>query len=147
MLVAQVGLGQQQAEALKTLLHEAGQVRLPASGGKLSQQQLREYGDSVTQALRNAFRCSGGDRHKIVGRKVIAFAHAPMRENLWLPASSGPGVWDALPMTTLTQWLPDVNEHTQPLQVLSGRDVRRLLALSPLWAAMFAFMLGDFPPA
>jgi hypothetical protein len=25
-------------------------VRLPASGGKLSQQQLREYGDSVTQA-------------------------------------------------------------------------------------------------
>ena len=49
----QVTCGQQQAEALKTLLHEAGQVRLPASG-RLSQQQLREYGDSVTQAVRNA---------------------------------------------------------------------------------------------
>ena len=46
----QVICGPQQVEALKTLLHEAGQVRLPASGGKLSQQQLREYSDSATQA-------------------------------------------------------------------------------------------------
>ena len=46
------------------------------------------------------------------------------------------------------QWLPDVNEHTQPLQVLSGQEVRTLLALSPLRAAMFVRMLlvmrGDF---
>ena len=49
-LLRRLGFGQQQAEALKTFLHEAGQVRLPASGGKLSQQHLREYGDSVTQA-------------------------------------------------------------------------------------------------
>ena len=45
-------------------------------------------------------------------------------------------------MTTLMQWLLDVNEHTQPLQVLSGQEVRRLLALSPLWAAMFACYLS-----
>jgi hypothetical protein len=93
----------------------------------LSQQQLRDYGDSVTQAVRNAFRCSGGYSHKTVGRKVIAFAHPPLRENIRLPAS--PGVWDALPMNILMQLLPDVNEHTQPLQVLSGQEVRKLLAL------------------
>jgi hypothetical protein len=49
-----------------------------------------------------------------------------------------PGVGDFL----CYFWLPDVNEHTQTLQVLSGREVRRLLALLPLWAAMFACYLS-----
>ena len=134
--------GQQQLGVLKTLLHEAGQVRLPASEGTLSQQQLREYGDSVTQAVQKAFRCSGGYCCKTVGRKVIAFAHPLLREDVRLPASLDRGVWDNLPMETMMQWLPDVNEHMRPLQALSGREVRMMFALPPLWVSMFACYLS-----
>ena len=141
-LLRRLGFGQQLAEALKTLLHEAGQVRLPASEGTLSQQQLCAYGDSVTQAVQKAFRCSGGYCCKTVGRKVIAFAHPLVREDVRLPASLDRGVWDNLPMETMMQWLPDVNEHMRPLQALTGREVRMMFALPPLWVSMFACYLS-----
>jgi hypothetical protein len=87
---------------------------------------------------------SSGYTYKTIARKVIVVMAEP--GNLRLSASGDSGAhgseWDKMHVEELMKWIPDEDEHLEPLSSMMGGEIRNLFGMSPPWISYFTCYMG-----